>query len=116
MAYSNNTSRLSRLTSILLKLQSKPFVAINQLAKQVEAYRNQLLRFSWLLNESLGKKINEFINHYRVQTFKSLAKDPANANITVLGLAYDSTFNSKTVFNIYFKKETGLTSSQFLKA
>jgi AraC-like DNA-binding protein len=74
---------------------------------------NQL---SWLLNESLGKNFNEFINQYRVETFKNLAKDPANANITVLGLAYDSGFNSKTVFNTYFKKETGLTPKQFLKA
>jgi AraC-like DNA-binding protein len=30
-------------------------------------------------------------------------------------MAYDSGFNSKTVFNTYFKKETGLTPKEFLK-
>ena len=33
MAYSDNISRLSRLTSILLKLQSKSFVSVEQLAE-----------------------------------------------------------------------------------
>lgn len=90
-----------------------PDLSLRSLAGLINMHPNQL---SWLLNESLGKNFNEFINHYRVETFKNLAKDPANANITVLGLAYDSGFNSKTVFNTYFKKETGLTPKQFLKA
>jgi TolB-like protein/AraC-like DNA-binding protein/Tfp pilus assembly protein PilF len=89
-----------------------PDLSLRSLAGLIDLHPNQL---SWLLNESLGKNFNDFINHYRVETFKNLAKDPANANITVLGLAYDSGFNSKTVFNTYFKKETGLTPRQFLK-
>ena len=87
-------------------------LTLRSLADQVDIHPNQL---SWLLNESLGKNFNEFINHYRIETFKSIAKDPKNSNITIMGLAYDSGFNSKTVFNTYFKKETGLTPLQFLK-
>ncbi|WP_425412660.1 helix-turn-helix domain-containing protein [Lewinella cohaerens] len=83
------------------------------MAEHLDLHPNQL---SWLLNECLGKNFSEFINHYRVETFKRLAKEPANAHITLLGLAYESGFNSKTVFNTYFKKETGLTPKQFLKA
>lgn len=45
-----------------------------------------------------------------------MAKDAKNAHITLIGLAYDSGFNSKTVFNTYFKKETGLTPRQFMNA
>lgn len=89
-----------------------PLLSLRSLAIQIGIHPNQL---SWLLNESLGKNFNEFINHYRVETFKSLSLDPKNANITIMGLAYDSGFNSKTVFNTYFKKETGLTPKQFLK-
>jgi len=89
-----------------------PDLSLSSLAGLINMHPNQL---SWLLNESLGKNFNEFVNHYRVEAFKTLAKDSANANITVLGLAYDSGFNSKTVFNNYFKKETGLTPKQFLK-
>ncbi len=86
-------------------------LSLRSFAQQIGIHPNQL---SWLLNESFGKNFNEFINHYRIETFKSLAKNPQNANITILGMAYDSGFNSKTVFNTYFKKETGLTPKQFL--
>lgn len=89
-----------------------PGLSLRSLADQVDIHPNQL---SWLLNESIGKNFSEFINHYRVQAFKQKAKDPKNAHITLIGLAYDSGFNSKTVFNSYFKKETGLTPKQFLK-
>jgi AraC-like DNA-binding protein len=85
---------------------------LRALADQIGMHPNQL---SWLLNESMGKNFSEFINHYRVEAFKEMAKDPNKGHLTLLGLAYDSGFNSKTVFNTYFKKETGLTPRQFLK-
>ena len=96
--------------------ENKPYLdsslSLRSLASQVEIHPNQL---SWLLNESLGKNFSEYINHYRVETFKKMAKNPGFAHITLIGLAYDSGFNSKTVFNTYFKKETGMTPKQFLK-
>ncbi|MGL1889460.1 MAG: helix-turn-helix domain-containing protein [Reichenbachiella sp.] len=89
-----------------------PDMSLRTLAEQLDILPNQL---SWLLNESIGKNFNEFINHYRVEAFKQLAKDPTKSHITVIGLAYESGFNSKTVFNTYFKKETGLTPKAFIK-
>lgn len=89
-----------------------PDLSLRSLAEQISIHPNQL---SWLLNEKIGKNFNEFINHYRVEHFKTLAGDAANAHISLLGLAYESGFNSKTVFNTFFKKETGLTPSAFLK-
>jgi AraC-like DNA-binding protein len=89
-----------------------PGLSLRSLAAQVQIHPNQL---SWLLNQHLGKNFNEFINHYRVAHFKQLATDPANAHISLIGLAYESGFNSKTVFNTYFKKEVGMTPKEFLK-
>ncbi len=89
-----------------------PSISLRDLAYQVDIHPNQL---SWLLNENLGKKFNEFINHYRLQHFKELAKNPDNAHISIIGLAYESGFNSKTVFNSFFKKEEGMTPLEFLK-
>jgi len=82
------------------------------LAGELDIHANQL---SWLLNDGFGKNFNEFINHYRIDTFMRLAKLPENANLTIMSIAYECGFNSKTVFNTYFKKETGLTPKQFLK-
>ena len=89
-----------------------PDLSLRDLAKQINVHPNHL---SWILNKSIGKNFNEFINHYRIEAFKSIAKDPENTSLTIEGLAYESGFNSKTVFNTYFKKETGLTPGQFLK-
>lgn len=44
MAYSDNISRLSRLTSILLKLQAKSFVSVNQLAEAYEVSKRTIYR------------------------------------------------------------------------
>ena len=55
-----------------------PTISLRDLANQVEIHPNQL---SWLLNEYIGKKFNEFINHYRLEHFKELAKKPENAHI-----------------------------------
>ena len=44
MAYSDNISRLSRLTAVLLKLQSKPYISIDQLVQQFEVSRRTIYR------------------------------------------------------------------------
>ena len=91
----------------------EPALSIRSLAEQTDIHPNQL---SWLLNEKFGKNFNDFINHFRVEIFKTLAKDPKNKHLTLMALAYDSGFNSKTVFNTYFKKETGFTPKEFVKS
>jgi TolB-like protein/AraC-like DNA-binding protein/Tfp pilus assembly protein PilF len=90
-----------------------PGLGLRLLAEQVEIHPNQL---SWLLNEKLGKNFNEFVNHYRLSHFKQLALDDANHHISILGLAYESGFNSKTVFNTFFKKTEGMTPKAWLKS
>jgi YesN/AraC family two-component response regulator len=89
-----------------------PSLSLRSLAREIEIHPNHL---SWLLNNSIGKNFNEFINHYRIEYFKKLALNPDNSHISLLGLAYESGFNSKSVFNTYFKKETGKTPKEFLK-
>jgi len=88
-----------------------PQLSLRTLGSQMELHPNQL---SWLLNDGFGKNFNEFVNAYRVQTFKKLALNPENAHISLLGLAFESGFNSKTVFNTSFKKETGMSPKAYL--
>lgn len=103
-----------------LKLQAfidkeKPFLSpelsLPGLASRLDLNANQL---SWLLNDGFGKNFNEFINHYRIKEFQRIAIRNENAHLTIMALAYDCGFNSKSVFNTYFKKETGITPKQFL--
>jgi adenylate cyclase len=89
-----------------------PQLTLNQLAHSIHLHPNQL---SLLLNESIGMNFNEFINSYRLETFKKKALDPSNEHLTLLGLAFESGFNSKTVFNTFFKKTEELTPRAWLK-
>ncbi len=105
----------TKLLSYMMEEQPylSPDLSLRSLAERIEIHPNQL---SWLLNERLGKNFNQFINHYRVEHFKILATDEANSHISLIGLAYESGFNSKTVFNTYFKKEVGMTPKEWLKS
>lgn len=90
-----------------------PGLSLKNLAARLDLHPNKL---SWLLNEQIGKNFNEFINSYRLENFKQKALDPAFSHLTLLGLAYESGFNSKTVFNAFFKKTEGVTPRAWVKA
>ena len=70
---------------------------------------------SYLINQAFEVNFNDFVNSYRLNYFKTIALDPKNSHLTILGLAYDSGFNSKSVFNTFFKKAEGITPSKWLK-
>ena len=88
-------------------------LSLRALAVHLEVTTNKL---SWLINEKTDKNFNEYLNTYRLQDFKTRALDPRNAHLTLLALAYESGFNSKSVFNTFFKKETGMTPRAWVKS
>jgi AraC-like DNA-binding protein len=68
-----------------------------------------------IINEKLGKNFYNFVNEYRVDEFKKRIVDPKNSNLTLLGIAMDCGFNSKSSFNAIFKQITGKTPTQYKK-
>ncbi len=87
-------------------------ITLRYLAQDLDIHPNKL---SWLLNDQLSMNFNDYINSFRLETFQQKALDPSNKNYTLLGLAFESGFNSKSAFNDYFKKKTGLTPRKWLK-
>lgn len=85
----------------------------NKLAKFIGLHPNQL---SQLLNERVGLNFSEYINSHRLQAFISKTKDPENHQLTILALAFESGFTSKTVFNTFFKNKMGVTPSTYWKS
>jgi adenylate cyclase len=82
------------------------------LAEMLKIQPNQL---SQVLNEGFDQNFAEFVNTYRLEMFKSKVADPDQRHLTILALAYDSGFNSKTVFNTFFKKRMGQTPKAYWK-
>jgi len=91
-------------------LYRKNELSVSDLASRLEVHPNYL---SQTINEKEGKNFYDFVNHYRVEEFKRLISEPKNQHLTLLSLAYDCGFNSKSSFNRHFKKATGQTPSQY---
>lgn len=69
---------------------------------------------SSLINQQAGKNFNDYINSLRVGAIcHHLIQHPEDGQI--LNIALDMGFNAKSTFNTAFKKETGLTPSEFVK-
>jgi AraC-like DNA-binding protein len=68
---------------------------------------------SYVINEGYGENFAQYVNRYRVEEAKKLLDDPQVAHLSILGIAFDAGFNSKTVFNTTFKKITGLSPSEY---
>ena len=94
----------------------KPYLdenlTLRDLAEKLEIPPNQL---SQVLNEGFDQNFAEFVNTYRLEMFKSKVADQNLRQLTILALAYESGFNSKTVFNTFFKKMMGQTPKAYWK-
>ncbi|MBM1105028.1 helix-turn-helix domain-containing protein [Aurantibacter crassamenti] len=94
------------------ELHLNPDLTLRNMAEHLEIPPNHL---SQLLNEGFNMNFSNFVNSYRLKTFKSKVADSSQRHLTILALAYDSGFNSKTVFNTYFKKQIGITPRAYWK-
>lgn len=96
--------------------EEKPYLDVSlSLSTISEILEISTNKASFLINEVIGMNFNEYVNSYRLRHFKNIALLPENDNITLLGLAFESGFNSKTVFNTFFKKHENTTPSTWLK-
>lgn len=73
-------------------------------------------QLSYLINTGFNENFFQFINKYRVEKAKELLLSSKKENLTILGIAFESGFNSKTSFNTTFKKITGQTPSEFKRS
>lgn len=92
----------------------KPYLeadlSLPELASQLEIPSHHLSR---VINEQLGVNFFDFVNQYRVEEVKSRINNPEFENLSLLGIAFDSGFNTKSAFNRIFKKVTGITPSEY---
>lgn len=71
---------------------------------------------STTINEVLRTNFNDLINKYRIEAFKELVTRPESEKYSITGLGQEVGFSSKASFYRAFKKETGMTPSDFLQS
>ena len=95
------------------KLYLNPDLSLKDLASYLELPANYV---SQLLNLGFQKNFSEYVNSYRVNEFKERVLLEEYKGLTLMAVAYDSGFNSKTVFNTFFKKIEGTTPNSYLRS
>ncbi len=97
---------------VIEKLFTEPELTLADLSGRLGVHSNYL---SQVINEMEGVNFYDYINSLRVEEFKRLALLPENQKYTLLALAFECGFNSKSAFNRCFKKATDLSPSEYVK-
>jgi AraC-like DNA-binding protein len=85
-------------------------LTLQQLADRLGVSPHNL---SEVINGHLGTSFHDFVNGYRVEEAKRRLRDHELAHQTILAVALESGFRSKSTFNKIFKRFTGTTPSQY---
>jgi len=83
-------------------------LSLESLALMMSITPHQLSQF---MNERLNTNFRNYINSYRIEEAKKILV--ANPEKNILTICYDVGFNSKSTFNLCFKKYTSMTPSEF---
>ncbi|MFN3852702.1 MAG: helix-turn-helix domain-containing protein [Spirosomataceae bacterium] len=88
-----------------------PTLTLQELADKTGLHPKKL---SFVINQGFGMNFNDFVNYYRTQAVISKLKSGEHNLFTLLGIAYECGFNSKSTFNRAFKKQTSITPKEYL--
>ncbi len=87
----------------------EPELTLTELAQRLRTTPNVL---SKVINSGCGQNFNDFVNTYRVHEARRKLADPRFAHYSLVGVALESGFNSKSTFNRVFKKLLGQAPSE----
>ncbi len=111
----NESSQLWEEINQLME-NEKPFLnpgyRLNDMASETG---RSIHHISQTINEQKGTSFSEFVNQYRVREAKGLLDAGRAREVTVLAVALEAGFNSKTAFYNAFKKMTGKSPTVYLK-
>ena len=98
---------------VLVMEQDKPYLeprlSLAELAGRMGISPNHL---SQVINQAASVNFHDFVNRYRVEEF--LQNATGKRHYSLLALALESGFNSKSSFNTIFKKHKGISPSEYL--
>ncbi|MBO6647973.1 MAG: AraC family transcriptional regulator [Balneolaceae bacterium] len=89
-----------------------PEITLSDLSEALSIPNNHL---SQVINQKFDKNFFDFVNGYRIEEAKEWLSDSERSKETMLMIAFESGFKSKSTFNNAFKKHEGITPSQYKK-
>ncbi|WP_220466233.1 helix-turn-helix domain-containing protein [Dyadobacter psychrotolerans] len=93
------------------KIYENPTLTLVDVAQQMETSPK---RVSQIINQGYEMNFNDFVNLYRTLAVIEQIKSGNHSLLTLLAIAFECGFNSKSTFNRAFKKHTKLTPKEYL--
>ncbi|NRB63840.1 MAG: AraC family transcriptional regulator [Saprospiraceae bacterium] len=90
----------------------RPELSLSILANEINTTTNKL---SWVLNNVYKKTFYELVNEYRVVDFLQRIKENKHKDFTLIAIAVEVGFNSKSTFYKAFKEITKMTPSEYIR-
>lgn len=93
------------------QIYTNPRLTLVDVAEALHTNRNVV---SSVINQGFEMNFNDFINAQRIEAVIEKFEAGEHNSISLLGIALECGFNSKTTFNRAFKKQMGLTPREFI--
>ena len=103
-----------KIEKLMLEEQfySNPELSTFLIAQKLETHPK---RISQVVNQAFQMNFNEYINSYRIQAVIEQIEKGEHINKTLLGIATDCGFNSKSTFNRAFKKHISMSPKEYIE-
>jgi AraC-like DNA-binding protein len=92
------------------KYYANPDITLDKLAAEVRLHPKKL---SLVLKLHYHLNFYQFINSYRITEAKRLLVDPGFTHKTITDIFLEVGFNNKSVFYSFFKRNVGITPSEY---
>lgn len=94
------------------KMYENPELVISNLSQRLNTHSKKI---SQIINQGFNMNFNDFVNHYRIKALIKKIEEGEHTVQTLLGIAFDCGFNSKSTFNRAFKRYTTLSPKEYIE-
>jgi AraC-like DNA-binding protein len=94
------------------KMYENPELSIADVSQQLATHTKKI---SQVINQGFNMNFNDFVNHYRVRAVIKKMEEGEHSLQTLLGIAFECGFNSKSTFNRAFKRHTSLSPNDYIQ-
>jgi AraC-like DNA-binding protein len=94
------------------KMYENPELVISDLSSKLDTHSKKV---SQVINQGFNMNFNDFVNHHRTKALISKIEEGEHNIQTLLSLALECGFNSKSTFNRAFKRATSLNPKEYIE-
>jgi AraC-like DNA-binding protein len=97
---------------IIDKMYKNPELVISDLSNKLGTHSKKV---SQVINQGFSLNFNDFVNHHRIKAVLQKIEEGEHNIQTLLSIALECGFNSKSTFNRAFKRATSLSPKEYIE-